>query len=170
MPTDPSAPPLPTLEERLDQFLHEMYDAWDNDNDSRLGKLILSLAGQRPGYRADHDAFRAELAQSGALRVREEEGQGEQQKDLGGHVPHGGRSDHEPAAPPELPHDAQKAIDRVFRIAAMNAQMPEKAIRVHEWMREFGVIARLLNGLVSAQASQETHEDIQDAKFDAQSY
>jgi hypothetical protein len=71
---------------------------------------------------------------------------------------------------PELPHDAQKAIDRVYRIAAMNAQMPEKAIRIHEWMREFGLVARLLTRFVSPQVSQETYEDIQDAKFDAQSY
>lgn len=46
----------------LDSFAkiaEEAFTEWDNDNDPRVGKLLLALAGARPGYRAEIDAIHA---------------------------------------------------------------------------------------------------------------
>jgi hypothetical protein len=40
----------------------EAHAAWDADNDSRVGKILMALSGYRPGYRADIDAIHATLA------------------------------------------------------------------------------------------------------------
>lgn len=59
--------PLPgSLSEQLDQILRVMFDAWDSDQDHRVGKMIKALAGLSPGYRPDIDQFRAQLESSSA--------------------------------------------------------------------------------------------------------
>lgn len=37
----------------------EAFREWDKDNDPRVGKILLALAGHAPGYRADIDAIHA---------------------------------------------------------------------------------------------------------------
>lgn len=35
---------------------------WDNDNDPRVGKILIALSGGAPGYRSDIDAIHALLS------------------------------------------------------------------------------------------------------------
>lgn len=53
--------PVDVLRE-LKRIAGEAFDAWDADRDSRVGKMLLALAGNKPGYRADIDALHASLA------------------------------------------------------------------------------------------------------------
>lgn len=60
-----SEPPARQGQAALDELTRiakEAYAAWDADRDSRVGKILASLAGFTTGYRADIDALRAALA------------------------------------------------------------------------------------------------------------
>lgn len=50
------------LQAALDTFVsvaEEAFREWDKDNDPRVGKILLALAGHAPGYRADVDSIHA---------------------------------------------------------------------------------------------------------------
>jgi hypothetical protein len=50
------------LRDALDSFVRiadEAATQWDNDNDARVGKMLLAMAGRVPRYRADIDAIHA---------------------------------------------------------------------------------------------------------------
>ena len=44
------------------EIAKEAHREWDSDNDHRVGKILMALAGYRPGYRADIDAIHAAIA------------------------------------------------------------------------------------------------------------
>lgn len=48
------------LRRALDSFAQiadEAATQWDNDNDARVGKMLIAMAGRVPGYRADIEAI-----------------------------------------------------------------------------------------------------------------
>lgn len=50
------------LQAALETFVNvaeEAFREWDKDNDPRVGKILLALAGDAPGYRADIDSIHA---------------------------------------------------------------------------------------------------------------
>lgn len=69
-----------------------------------------------------------------------------------------------------LPASGQQAIDLCYHIALMNAHTPQKAIRVHEWQRDYAKIMNALSRFVSEDANRQAHEDLAEAMHDAQSY
>jgi len=40
---------------RLSSWAERAYDHWDSDDDSKVGKILLSMAGELPGYSAEID-------------------------------------------------------------------------------------------------------------------
>lgn len=48
-----------TAVESLVKIAEEAFTEWDSDNDPRVGKILLALSGEVPGYRADIDAMHA---------------------------------------------------------------------------------------------------------------
>lgn len=56
--------------QQLDELIGAALGAWDAGNDHRVGKLLIALTGRRPGYRADIDAFRAQLSATVASRAQ----------------------------------------------------------------------------------------------------
>jgi len=44
------------------QIAKEAHAEWDRDNESRVGKLLLAMAGHIPGYRPETDAIHAALS------------------------------------------------------------------------------------------------------------
>jgi len=58
-------PRVAQLEQALRTFVTISFEAhleWDADNDSRVGKLLLAMAGKLEGYRGDITAIHALLA------------------------------------------------------------------------------------------------------------
>lgn len=53
---------LPAPLVALTAIANEALKAWDEDRDSRVGKILAALAGRMPGYRADVDDLRRRLA------------------------------------------------------------------------------------------------------------
>lgn len=51
----------PTFGARLKAIMWEVSCAWDADQDSRVGKMLIALSGRMPGYRADITALLEEL-------------------------------------------------------------------------------------------------------------
>jgi hypothetical protein len=39
----------------------EAFDAWDSDQDMKVGKILRALSGELPGYRADTDLINAAI-------------------------------------------------------------------------------------------------------------
>lgn len=58
--------------DELKRIAREALDAWDADNNCRVGKILKALAGLQPGYRADIDALHAAMGQRNVLVVHGE--------------------------------------------------------------------------------------------------
>jgi len=56
------------------KIAQETHMEWDRDNESRVGKLLLAMAGHIPGYRPETDAIHAALAAHDAAEVARKEG------------------------------------------------------------------------------------------------
>lgn len=57
-----AADEIERLRAALDSFVKiadEAATQWDNDNDARVGKMLLAMSGHAPRYRADIDAIHA---------------------------------------------------------------------------------------------------------------
>lgn len=50
-----------TIAERVNALANELYNEWDHDNDMRVGKLLMALLGEIPGYRNDIDELLKDL-------------------------------------------------------------------------------------------------------------
>lgn len=46
----------------IEAAIRETHDHWDNDRDSKVGKMLMALGGELPRYRHDIDEARAALA------------------------------------------------------------------------------------------------------------
>lgn len=59
-----AAPDLLFALKRAVSVAAEAARAWDADNDSRVGKLLLALEGSRKGYRADIDGIHEAISKA----------------------------------------------------------------------------------------------------------
>lgn len=61
----PTLPPMDGkgVESQLVALAERMYECWDSDRDSKLGKLLNALCGRSPGYSEDVDKLFAALQQ-----------------------------------------------------------------------------------------------------------